>query len=319
MGVATGVACKWGLAYFRGWAPLELSTHDSSTSTSCRGWYVKRTFTCQLRLAATSRSLATALSCAQQESNDTLANEQRAGQRFERVAAAGAFTRAQTQGEGKRAMARAHGTAGRHATRNDAHPLARVVQVFQQRFAQRPIGWKAGAGAAELVPHLIQRLGIIARLLDALECGEVLLAVRTRKGPAHIASLAHALARYAVRTVVSIVTKRSAYGFHGVPDDMGDICVGVAVLPERSAELRAPFGHRLMMATRHPEEMRVAEYGTRVGTRDARKRKDYRSQNRCQNLCPKLPKKDTCIDLATGTPHAVHEVCPGGACGQGGH
>ena len=108
-------------------------------------------------------------------------------------------------------MARAHGTAGRHATRNDAHPLARVVQVFQQRFAQRPIGWKAGAGAAELVPHLIQRLGIIARLLDALECGEVLLAVRTRKGPAHIASLATSmpcLARYAVRTVVSIVTKR---------------------------------------------------------------------------------------------------------------
>jgi hypothetical protein len=134
-------------------------------------------------------------------------------------------------------MARAHGTAGRHATRNDAHPLARVVQVFLQRFAQRPIGWKAGAGAAELVPHLIQRLGIIAGLLDALEFGEVLLAVRTRKGPAHIASLAYALARYAVRTVVSIVTKRCAYGFHGVPDDMGDICVGVAVLPERPAEL----------------------------------------------------------------------------------
>jgi len=170
-------------------------------------------------------------------------------------------------------MARAHGTAGRHATCNDAHPLARVVQVFQQRFAQRPIGWKAGAGAAELVPHLIQRLGIIARLLDALECGEVLLAVRTRKGPAHIASLAYALARYAVRTVVSIVTKRSAYGFHGVPDDMGDICVGVAVLPERSAELRAPFGHRLMMATHHPEETREAESGleSRLESRESRK------------------------------------------------
>ena len=170
-------------------------------------------------------------------------------------------------------MARAHGTAGRHATCNDAHPLARVVQVFQQRFAQRPIGWKAGAGAAELVPHLIQRLGIIARLLDALECGEVLLAVRTSKGPAHIASLAYALARYAVRTVVSIVTKRSAYRIHGVPDDMGDICVGVAVLPERSAELRAPFGHRLMMATHHPEETREAESGLESGLESRESRK----------------------------------------------
>jgi len=48
-----------------------------------------------------------------------------------------------------------------------------------------------------LPPYLlVLGLGIIAGLLDALEFGEVLLAVRTRKGPAHVASLAYALARY---------------------------------------------------------------------------------------------------------------------------
>ena len=41
------------------------------------------------------------------------------------------------------------------------------------------------------------------------------------------------------------------------------------------------------------------------------------SEKYMPNLCPKLPKKDICL-FATG-PHAVHEVCPGGACGQGGH
>lgn len=158
-------------------------------------------------------------------------------------------------------MARARGQYGGVQQKSDAHPLARIVKMMLQRVAQRSGGWEATSGAAELVPHLIQRLGIIARLLDALECGEVLLAVRTRKTPAHVASLACAWARYAVRTVVSIVTKRSAYGIHGVPDDMGDLCVGVAVLPERPAELRAPFGHRLMMATHHPEETREAESG----------------------------------------------------------
>ena len=54
--------------------------------------------------------------------------------------------------------------------------------------------------------------------------------------------------------MVSIVTKGGAYGSLAVPDDMGDLCVGVAVLPERPAELCAPFGHRLMMASHHFRE-----------------------------------------------------------------
>ena len=144
--------------------------------------------------------------------------------------------------------------SGAPCNSSDAHPLARVVKVILQRVAQRPIGWKAGTGAAELVPHLIQRFGVIACILDALKFGEICLAVRACKGPAHVASLACALARPAVRAMVSIVTKGSAYGSLAVPDDMGDLCVGVAVLPERPAELCAPFGHRLMMASHHFRE-----------------------------------------------------------------
>ena len=167
MGVATGVACKWGLAYVRGWAPLELSTHDSSTSTSCRGWYVKRTFTCQLRLAATSRSLAMALSCAQKESNNTLAIEQRAGQGLR----ASSSSRWLAQVHSLTHKRKSKGSApwrvltrlsGAPCNSSDAHPLARVVKVILLRVAQRPIGWKAGTGAAELVPHLSQRFGVIA-------------------------------------------------------------------------------------------------------------------------------------------------------------